>query len=388
MKLREFTSVKERREALERETGVSLTHTGSYSLDESVASARHCENMVGVTQVPVGIAGPLRLRLGQAASEKTHDYYLPLATTEGALVASVSRGCKAITASDGALVESYRTGASRGPVFTVKNLRENTKLHEFLTNHFDELRDITERTSHHLKLKNVSSRGVGVYRYVRFEFDTQDAMGLNMVTIATDAASRYIERETGAICQSLSGNFCVDKKPAWQNFINTRGFQVWAEVVLPESVLTDVLKTDAQSAYRTWFVKCMLGSAMSGSLGFNAQYANVVAALFIATGQDPAHVVEGSLGITTAEVVNGHDLYVSVYLPDLMVGTVGGGTGLATQKEALSILGVAGGDNGQHATRFAEITGAAVLAGEISLLTSLSEGTLAQAHMRLGRGER
>lgn len=390
MKLRDYISVGERRKAVERELKVTLTHTGSFSLNEKDASKGHCENMIGAVQIPVGIAGPLRLRLDQdlpSGREQSRDFYIPLATTEGALVASVARGCKAITAAGGASVQSFRTGASRGPVFAVTNLRENTRLYEFLKSHFEELCKITERTSRHLKLKKVTSRGVGLYRYVRFEYDTQDAMGLNMVTIATDAAARYIETETGATCQALSGNFCVDKKPAWQNFLNNRGFQVWAEVVLPESVLREVLKTDARTAYRTWYAKCMLGSAMSGSMGFNAQYANVVSALFIATGQDPAHTVEGSLGITTAEVIGGTDLYAGVYLPDLLVGTVGGGTGLATQKEALNILGVAGGDSGKNATRFARIAGAAILAGELSLLSSLGEGTLARAHRTLGRGE-
>ena len=143
--------------------------------------------------------------------------------------------------------------------------------------------------------------------------------------------------------------------------------------------MQEVLKTTPEATYKTWLAKCMIGSAMSGSMGFNAQYANVISALFIATGQDPAHVVEGSLGITTCEVVE-NDLYMSVYLPDLMVGTVGGGTGLATQQETLKIIGV---DNSQT---LAEVIAGAVLAGEISLLASLSEGTLAKAHQRLGRG--
>ena len=368
----------ERRNAFERELGVDLKNIGSFTLNEQVASTRNCENMIGIAQIPLGVAGPLRLtgvRSGQA-----HNYYIPLATTEGALVASVNRGCKAITESLGAVTHTHRVGATRGPVFKVKNLKENSALYEFLDTHMPEMKKIAERTSHHLTLKKVSSKGVGLYRYVRFVYDTQDAMGLNMVTIATDPVVRFIEKETGARCLSLSGNFCVDKKPSWQNFINNRGFKAWAEVALTEKVLKDVLKTTAQKAYEVWFAKCMLGSAMSGSMGFNAQYANIIAALFIATGQDPAHVVEGSLGITTAEV-QGKDLYVGIYLPDLMVGTVGGGTGLATQQEALSLLGVT------KSEEFANIVAAAVLAGEISLLGSLSIGTLAQSHKTLARGK-
>jgi hydroxymethylglutaryl-CoA reductase (NADPH) len=384
MNLRNFQNAQERREAMEKELGISLSHTGSFSFDEAQASRKNCENMIGTAQVPVGLAGPLKVKHeGRSIAE----YYVPLATTEGALVASVARGCKAITESGGADVHSQKAGASRGPVFKVRNLLQNTELGVFLENNLDELARVTEQTSRHLKLKSVTSHGVGLYRFVRFTFDTQDAMGLNMVTIATDRAVRYIEEETGTRCLALSGNFCVDKKPSYMNFINNRGTMVWAEAVLPASVLTGILKTDASRMHETWLAKCMVGSAMSGSMGFNAQFANIVTAMFIATGQDPAHAVEGSLGITTAEVVNGHDLYIGVYLPDLMVGTVGGGTDLATQREALTVLGVAGGNNGENSRHFAEITGASVLAGEISLLASLREGTLAQAHRRLGRGE-
>jgi hydroxymethylglutaryl-CoA reductase (NADPH) len=340
--------------------------------------------MIGFTQVPVGIAGPLRLagtRSGQA-----QNYYIPLATTEGALVASVSRGCKAITESGGAIVGSEKVGATRAPVFRVASQKEGNTLHEFIEKHFSELQRVAVSTSSHLTLKRFSSTGAGKQRFVRFVFDTQDAMGLNMVTIATDAMVSYIQEKTHISCLSLSSNYCVDKKPAWINVVEGRGIKVWAEVTLTKRVLRDVLKTTAKKIYDVWVSKCMIGSAMAGSMAFNAQVANIVAAVFLATGQDIAHVVEGSLGITTAEV-NGEDIYMSVSLPDLMVGTVGGGTGLPTQKEALAILGIAGGAGGNNAKKFAEIIAATALAGEISLLASLSEGSLARSHARLARGK-
>lgn len=371
MNLRDYKSVSERRNALEKKLDVDLKNVGSFSLDESVASARNCENMIGVAQVPIGIAGPLQI--------EKREYYIPLATTEGALVASISRGCKAITESGGALVDSHRVGATRGPVFRVKDLRESDTLYKFLNEHIDELKIIAKKTSGHLTLEKFLTRGVGRYRFVRFVFDTEDAMGMNMATIASEALATHIEKETGISCLAVAGNFDIDKKPSWLNFIENRGTKVWAEVVIPKNVLTQVLKTTAQNVYDVWLAKCMIGSAMAGSLAFNAQYANVVAAMFLATGQDLGHVGEASMGITTAEV-DGEDLYISVCLPDLMVGTVGGGTGLATQKEALSIIGV------KNSQELAQVIGAAVLAGEISLLASLSEGTLAKAHQRLARG--
>lgn len=370
MNLRDYPSVSLRRKALAKEVKTDLHHTGSFTLDESVASTRNCENMIGAVQVPLGIAGPLRIA-------KKH-YYLPLATTEGALVASVSRGCKAITESGGATVMSYRAGATRGPVFKVHNMAENSSLFSFIESHKKEFDTIAKTTSQHIALTDVDVHSTGLYLFVRFTFDTQDAMGMNMVTIATQKLVAHIESKTGARCLSLAGNYDVDKKPSWLNVIQGRGIEAWAEATIPKNVVRDVLKTTAQKMYDVWLGKCMIGSAMSGSMAFNAQYANVIAAIFIATGQDPAHVVEGSLGITTCEVVK-EDLYVSVSLPDLMVGTVGGGTGLSTQKEAIGIIGV------KNSQEFAEVIAGAVLAGEISLLASLSEGTLAKAHERYGR---
>jgi hydroxymethylglutaryl-CoA reductase (NADPH) len=371
MKVRDYKTVSERRNALERELHVDLKNIGSFTLDEAVAGTRNCENMIGVSQIPMGIAGPLKIA--------NTDYFIPLATTEGALVASVNRGCKAITESGGAAVDSYRVGATRGPVFKMNTLKESDALNKFLEKHFADLQKIAKATSRHLTLTKYMDRGVGRYRYIRFVFDTQDAMGMNMVTIATQKLVEFIETHTRARCISLAGNYDVDKKPSWLNVIEGRGIKAWAEVIILDRILTGVLKTTAQKMYDVWLAKCMIGSAMSGSMAFNAQYANVLAALFLATGQDIAHVVEGSLGITTAEVTK-KGLYMSVYLPDLMVGTVGGGTGLATQREALKLLGA------ENSRNFAEIVAGAVLAGEISLLASLSEGTLANAHQRLGRG--
>ena len=378
MKLHTIPTVAKRRHKIEKITKLSLLHIGTYSLDEHLASTRHCENMIGATQVPLGIAGPLLIG-------KT-EYYIPLSTTEGALVASIARGCKAIGESGGAIVDSYYVGATRGPVFSVKNVQESDRLNTFMENNLKEMNNIARTTSSHISLLKTFSRGVGHYRYVRFIYDTKDAMGMNMVTIATDKIVQFIEEKTGTVCISLSGNYCVDKKPSWLNMIEGRGSKVWAEIVIRQHTLQKTLKTTAQKMYDVWLSKCLMGSIMSGSMAYNAQYANVIAALFLATGQDIAHVVEGCLGITTAEV-RGKNLYMSIYLPDLMVGTVGGGTALATQKEALTLLGVYGGNDGANKKRFVEIIGAAVLAGEISLLASLSEGTLSESHQKLARGK-
>ena len=364
MTLNELKTTEARRQFLEKTLNVNLENIQKCHLEDE--KNIHCENLVGATSIPLGVAGPIQ------------NYYIPLATTEGALVASVNRGCKAIRLSGGAMIVVEQVGVTRGPVFETKGISESLKLKKWLNDNFGLLKNTAEKTSSHLKLKKIETTTTGCYVYVRFYFDTQDAMGMNMVTIATDLMSQIIENKTRIKCLSISGNFCVDKKPSWLNFISGRGKKVWAEVILKEKVIKEVLKTTSQKLYDVWLSKCLIGSIMSGSLGFNSHFANIVAAFFAATGQDLAHVVEGSLGITTMKIIN-KDLYVSVYLPDVMLGTVGGGTKLKIKKEALSIMGV------KNSIELAEVLGGAVLAGEISLLASLSEGSLAKTHKRLGR---
>lgn len=369
MNLKDFKTTKERREFLEEKLKIKLETISKAYVDEE--KFIRCENLIGATTLPLGVAGPLSI--------DRQDYFVPLATTEGALVASVNRGCKAINLSGGATSFVENVGVTRGPVYETSGLKESMVFKNWLINNFSLLKIEAEKTSSHLKLKKIGTRIAGTYVYVRFYFDTQDAMGMNMVTIATDSINRLIETKTKIKCLSVSGNFCVDKKPAWLNFLSGRGKRVWAEVILKKEVVSQVLKTTPEKFFEVWLAKCMIGSAMSGSLGFNAHFANIVAAFFAATGQDLAHTVEGSMGMTTSKILRNGDLYVSVYLPAVMIGTVGGGTKLKIKQEALSIIGA------KNPVELAEVLGGAVLAGEISLLASLAEGTLAETHKKLGR---
>ena len=385
MNLRGYSNASQRRNALEKNLHISLSNIGYYSLDEKKATAKNCENMVGIAQIPLGIAGPLKV---QSSIRRLTDqsYYVPLATTEGALVASVNRGCKAVTESGGTITASYKIGATRGPVFYTGNIRNEQRLYEWVKKNEGKIKKAAESTSSHLTFKKLMFRGLAEYAFIRFAFDTQDAMGMNMATIATEKIVELIEKETGVSCISLAGNFDADKKPAMINFIENRGHKVWAEVTIRKGIVKEILKTSPEKIYDVWLSKNMLGSAMSGSLGFNAHFANIVSSVFIATGQDPAHVVEASMGVTTARVTKSRDLYFSIYIPALMVGTVGGGTVLATQKEALSVMGIKDGHDGRNSQKLAEIIGGAVLSGELSLLASLAQGSLASAHQKLGRG--
>lgn len=383
MSLRNCKTIKERRKFVEKKTKFSFDVIKIYPKKLEEAQFKNCENMIGAVQVPLGIVGPLVIS-GQSAKG---EYYIPLATTEGALVASVNRGCKAVTKSGGVTVYTENAGMTRGPVFQAKGIKESLRLKEWLNTYFNDIYHLSQKTSSHLKLQSVKTQILGRSVFVRFSFDTCDAMGMNMVTIATDRIVRFIEKETGIKCSSLAGNFDIDKKPAWLNFILGRGRQVWAEAILDKKIVKEVLKSNPMKINQVTKEKCLLGSAISGSMGFNAHFANVIAALFIALGQDVAHTVEGSLGVTTTEINDGN-LYISIYLPDLAVGTVGGGTALPSQKESLSTLGVSGGNKGKNAQALAEIVGGVVLAGELSLLAALAQGSLASAHQRFARGNR
>ncbi|MDD1666582.1 MAG: hydroxymethylglutaryl-CoA reductase (NADPH) [Methanomicrobiales archaeon] len=377
-------AIRIRRAFIEQESGVVLPKLGSFTMDPSAAVRRNIENMVGAVQVPVGVAGPLKVRGEHAAGE----YYVPLATTEGALVASVNRGCGAITRAGGADVRILRNGMTRAPVFSTRDILHARAVKEFVDGNRAALAAAAAETTSHGELTGATVFITGTTVHVRLEFDTKDAMGMNMVTIASERIGNLIEEKTGAHLVALSGNLCTDKKPAAVNAILGRGKTVVAGVHLAGDLVSEVFKTDAGTIAEVNYRKNLLGSARAGSLGFNAQAANIIAALFIATGQDAAHVVEGSGVFTTAEEREG-GVYVAVTIPALQLGTVGGGTTLDTQRECLSLLGVAGGGTppGANAKKFAEIAACAVLAGELSLLGALGAGHLARAHRALGRGK-
>ncbi len=372
MKLSQFKSPKDRREFLEKKLKISLSKISQAFVDEE--KDIHCENLIGETTLPLGVAGPLLI----SYQEKRKKYYLPLATTEGALVASVNRGCKVITLSGGTNVFIEDNGITRGPVFETKDLKESFTLKKFIEENYSLIKKEAEKTSSHLKLLRYEVKIIGHLVYLRFFYDTDLAMGMNMVTIATQAIVNFIEEKTRAKCVSVAGNFDIDKKPAWLNFSSPRGLSGWGEVFLPDEILKSVLKTTKEKIYQVWLDKNLQGSIISGSLGFNGHFANIIAAFFAATGQDLAHVVEGGLGITTARV-DKNGLYFSIYLPSIVLGMVGGGTKLSTKQEATGITQV------KDKKELAAVLVGGVLAGEISLLASLAEGTLACSHQRLGR---
>jgi len=376
------SSIELRRTAISHLTGTQFDHISNYSLDVEVVTKRNIENMIGAIQVPLGVAGPLRINGEYACG----DFYIPLATTEGALVASADRGSSVITACSGANVRIFKDEMTRAPVFKTQDIIGAKYLVDWVNANFERLKKKAQETTRFGELLSIHAYTAGRNVYLRFSYDTKDAMGMNMVTIATDAAVDLILLENDVELVALSGNMCSDKKPAAINALLGRGKTVSADVFIGKDIILDTLKTNPEKMAEVNYRKNILGSARAGSIGFNAHAANIAAAMFIACGQDAAHVVEASNTITTMELTD-DGLYCSVTLPSLNVGTVGGGTRLATQLECLKMLGVAGAGEppGSNSKKLAEIIAAAVLAGEISLVGALAARHLARAHSKLGR---
>lgn len=368
-----------RRKFVEEISGAELKNISNYSIDMELASKKNIENPVGVIQIPLGIAGPLKVNGDYANGE----FYVPLATSEGALVASVNRGFSVISESGGAITKIIDDKMTRAPVLKAKSVTDALKIKAWIKEHFSELKKAAEVTTRHGKLVKIDPiLVVGKYIYPRFVYTTGDSMGMNMVTIATEAALNLLTYKTGVHLVALSGNACVDKKPSSLNLIEGRGKSFTAEVVVPRDIVKNKLKTTPEAIVEVNTAKNLIGSAVSGSMGFNAHYANMIGAIFLATGQDEAHIVEGSIGITTAMVEDNGDLYFAVTLPDVPVATVGGGTSIETARECLEIMNAYGN---KKVHKFAEIVAGTVLAGELSLMGALAAGHLARAHKDLGR---
>jgi hydroxymethylglutaryl-CoA reductase (NADPH) len=375
------TAAEARRRLVAAETGADLETIGAYAFDAGVAGP-NIENMLGAAQVPMGIVGPIEIDGGAIDGTKR----LPLATTEGALVASVNRGCAAIRAADGATARVLKNVMTRAPVFRVGDVAEASETAAWVRDNVDRLAEAAESTTSHGTLREVTPYVVGDNVFLRFGYNTKDAMGMNMATIATEAACDVVTDATPAELVALSGNLCSDKKPAAINSVEGRGRTVAADVEIPGDLVEQYFNTTPAAIAEANTRKNLVGSAKAGSLGFNAHAANTIAAAFLATGQDIAQVVEGANAITTADVRNG-DLYASLTIASLEVGTVGGGTKLPTQAEALDVVGVGGGGDpaGSNADALAEVIATAALAGELSLLGALASNHLASAHEELGR---
>jgi hydroxymethylglutaryl-CoA reductase (NADPH) len=337
------------------------------------------ENYIGLTQVPTGIVGPLRV-IGSAAKG---DFFIPLATSEGALVASSHRGAKACYEAGGAVSVCLIEGVQRSPLFKFSSIADLGMFVGWILPQLEKFGEITKENSRYAELRDVRSQIEGNQLILTFEFTTGDASGQNMVTICTDAICQYIIAHSPIQPEYwfIEGNYSGDKKATALSFTNVRGKKVTSEIVIPKKIVESVLKTNVKAMEAYWR-SSTLGIIQSGAIGAQGHYANALAALFLATGQDVACVAEAAIGITRMESTTEGDLYASVTLPNLIVGTVGGGTSLPTQKECLELMDCFGEGK---ARKFAEICGALVLAGELSIAAALSAGHFTSAHKNLGR---
>ena len=308
-----------------------------WSRQHLASFTRNIENVIGTVKVPLGLAGPLRVN-GLFAQG---DYYVPLATTEASLVASYSRGAGLLTAAGGASVALLSEGVSRAPMLAFANLGELGLFLDWAVNHFGEIETAANATTKHGKLQDIELSVEGAKVYMLFSYTTDDAAGQNMVTIATQAALDWILRNAPVRPRHayLESNFSGDKKASALSFQRVRGRKVVAEAILPANLVRSTLHTEPEGMVE--YIRAgTVGAVMSGTFGAQGHFANGLAALFLACGQDVACVSEAAVGITDLELTDSGDLHASVTLPNLIVGTVGGGTKLPSQAACLEILGV------------------------------------------------
>jgi len=370
----------DRRRAFFRERGLCLDQLAGEGPEVPAEELEgNIEGLVGFARVPVGVVGPLRVN----GSEAHGDFYVPMATTEGALVASYQRGAEVISRAGGATTLCITEAVSRAPCFVFGNMREAAEFLAYAIPRYDSLQSAVDETSGHCRLDDVRTVMFGKEVFLVFEYTTGDAAGQNMVTIATDAACRRLLEDAPVQPRRwyVEGNLSGDKKATMLSFVYARGRKVISEVTVPRRVVQRFLHVDPEEVARYWKTS-ILGGVQSGSIGVQGHFANALTAIFMACGQDVACVSEAAIGMNHMEATEEGDLYAFVALPNLIVGTVGGGTHLPTARECLEMMDCHGTGK---ARKFAEVCCAAALAGEISIAAAMAAGQFTDAHAIYGR---
>jgi hydroxymethylglutaryl-CoA reductase (NADPH) len=370
-------AARRRQEFVRERTGVALEHVPQYSFDPAITGG-NIEQFLGVAQVPIGLAGPLLVDGEHARGE----FYVPMATAEGTLVASYNRGMRLLYEAGGVKTTIMADRMQRAPVFIMPSAREARGLCGWLDEHFEEIKAAAESTTRSGRLQEIERYTAARQVYTRFNYTTGDAAGQNMTGKATQEACRWIMAHNDTIDHYfLEGAFATDKKSSQVNMLRTRGKRVVAEAVIPNELIKRIMRTTSAMLYRARQVN-NLGGFMSGVNNNGSHSANGITALFIATGQDAANVAESSAAYTYVELRENGDYYYSVTIPALIVATYGGGTSLATQRECLEMLGCYGQGK---VRKFAEIVAATVLCGELSLGSAVVAEEWVSAHDVFGR---
>jgi hydroxymethylglutaryl-CoA reductase (NADPH) len=366
-----------RRDFLRERRDATLEHVGSYSFDPSGLPG-NVEHFTGVAQVPIGVAGPLLVDGEHAQGE----FYIPMATTEGTLVASYNRGMKLVREAGGVKATVLDDAMQRAPVFMFDSAREARDFGLWVREHMDDIRREAEATTRSGRLRDVEQYTASRFVYLRFNYTTGDAAGQNMAGKATGAACEWIRAQNDTIRHYyLESNLATDKKTSQVNVLHTRGKRVTAEVTIPNELMERVMHVPTHLIYRARQVS-NLGGFMSGVNNNGSHSPNAITAVFIATGQDVANVAESSAALVYAELNADGDYYYSITIPSLIVATYGGGTGLATQRECLELLGCYGEGK---VRKLAEIVAATVLCGELSLGAAIAAEEWVSSHDTYGR---
>ena len=366
-----------RRQFVLEHTGAELHHVGAYSFDPGVVPG-NIENFMGVAQVPIGLAGPLRIHGEHARG----DFYVPLATTEGTLVASYNRGMRLLTENGGVRSTVVDEEMQRSPAFILSDALHAREFGIWVDDHTDQVRQATEATTRTGHLTYIGHYGIGPLLYLRLNYKTGDAAGQNLTGKATLAACEWIrENHPDHPSYVLSGNIDTDKKHSQINMLLTRGKRVIAEATINRDLMRRLMGVDTRDLFRARQIS-QAGAFLVGAANNGAHAANGLTAMFIATGQDVANISESHAGVAYSQLLDNGDYYWSITLPALIVATYGGGTALPTQQECLAMLGCVGAGK---VRKFAEICAAVVLAGEISLSSAIMVGDWVSSHDRLGR---
>lgn len=372
-------AVQKRRAFLKTHCSQDFEHVFMETYDPHVTRG-NIENFIGTAQIPIGLAGPLLLD-GEAAKG---EFYVPLATTEGTLVASYNRGMKLTRLAGGIKVTVVGDNMQRAPVFVFEDARGARRFVDWVVGKMDEIRSVAQSTSRVARLKYIDYYLSNKFAYLRFNYTTGDAAGQNMVGKATMAACDWIlerYKEDKITRFFLESNFATDKKASMINVMRSRGKRVTAEVTIPRQLMVDVMGVDTKIlSYHNGVAN--IGSWIAGANNNGLHSANAITAMFIATGQDVANVAESSAAIVYTELTEESGLYFSITLPSLIVATYGGGTGLPTQRECLEMMGCWGGGK---VFKLAEIVAGTVLAGELSLACAISSLEWVSSHEELGR---
>ena len=366
-----------RQDFIKEKTGVAVNHVGRHSFDPSMLKG-NIESFIGVAQVPIGIAGPLLVNGEHARGE----FYVPMATTEGTLVASYNRGMKLVHSCGGVMTTIVDDAMQRAPVFVFDNAREARNFCLWQRDHYAEIKEVADKTSSIGRLKNVEHYAAGKLLFLRFNYTTGDAAGQNMVGKATFAACEWLKANYPAIRHyNLSGNLDTDKKSSFINSLHTRGKRVIAEAVIPSDLIMNIAKVQSGELLRQRNIS-NIGTMLAGSSNNGMHSANGITAIFIATGQDAANVAEASPALVFADQLPDNSYYFSITIPSLIVGTYGGGTALATQRECLEIMDCYGAGK---VGKLAEIVAATVLCGELSLASAIMAKEWVSSHEKMGR---